>query len=163
MFHYRSQYQSPQKQQQQERHSMKHEQSGPSQRQVAVTPAFVRGLMPRVKDEENECFEWNRRKFYETMEVEARNRHWEVTYAVPDMDEYDAHVLESVFLRLMRWLRDVRFDVRADSSGPRPGGCGSSAADATEECNVECRSPNDETVPGAPVLWTERRGSVQSR
>lgn len=117
MFHYRGAHREshnhPAHQQQQQM-----QQPSP-QRNVRVTPAFVRSLMPRVQDEENECFQWNRRKFYEAMEVEARNRRWEVTYAVPDMDAYDVHVLDAVFQRMIGWLRSERFDVRADSTRPR--------------------------------------------
>lgn len=84
-----------------------------------VTPSQMRSLMPPLPDEEDECFRWNQRKCCEAMEMEARQCRWETSYTVPDMDAYEASVLDAVFQRLGRWLRNESFDVRADSARPR--------------------------------------------
>lgn len=83
------------------------------------TPAAVRELMPRVRDEEEECFRLNQRKCSEAIELDCSQRRWETTYAVPDTDEYDIHVLEAVYKRLVQWLVDEKFDVQPESTRPR--------------------------------------------
>lgn len=89
------------------------------QKMMRFTPAAIRQLMPRVRDEEEDCFRHNQRKCSEAIELECSQRRWETTYAVPDTDEYDVHVLEAVYKRLVQWLIDEKFDVQPESTRPR--------------------------------------------
>lgn len=76
-----------------------------------LTPATIRSFMPCMKDEENECFQFNQRKLYESMELEARQGKWCTTYTVHPLEDMDPIFLDAVYQRIFRWLQNEKFYV----------------------------------------------------
>lgn len=80
-----------------------------------VTPDFMRSLMGYYPDPADNLFRKHQKNLYKLMEIEARRKQMSVEYSVTDDTVTDEGILQSVMDRLIIWLRNNLFAVRASS------------------------------------------------